>query len=89
MKRGGKLEAVSWDEPLSLRAANYLAIKEKYGAKAIMTTGSSRGPGNEANPSLCRNLPRAVIGNNNIDCCARVRHDPSVAVCSVRSVMVL
>lgn len=70
-ERGGKLEAVSWDEAIEFASSKLLAIKEKYGAKAIMTTGSSRGPGNEAN-FVMQKFARAVIGNNNIDCCARV-----------------
>ena len=47
-------------------------------ADAIMTTGSARGPGNEAN-YVMQKFARAVIGTNNVDCCARVCHGPSVA----------
>jgi formate dehydrogenase-h, selenopolypeptide subunit len=36
-----------------------------------MVTGSSRGPGNEVN-FVMQKFARAVLGNNNIDCCARV-----------------
>lgn len=36
-----------------------------------MTTGSSRGPGNEAN-FVMQKFVRAAVGSNNIDCCARV-----------------
>ena len=56
-QRGGKLEPVSWDEAL-----NYVAIQ---------TTGSSRGTGNETN-YVMQKFARAVIGTNNVDCCARV-----------------
>ncbi|OAT49072.1 selenocysteine-containing formate dehydrogenase [Proteus hauseri ATCC 700826] len=70
-ERGGKLESVSWEEAIEFASSKLLAIKEKYGAKSIMTTGSSRGPGNEAN-FVMQKFARAVIGNNNIDCCARV-----------------
>ena len=43
-----------------------------------MVTGSSRGPGNEVN-FVMQKFARAVLGNNNIDCCACVWHGPSVA----------
>ena len=52
-------------------------IKEKYGPDAIMLTGSSRGPGNEAN-FVMQKFTRACIGTNNIDNCARTCHGPSV-----------
>ena len=41
-ERGGKLEAVSWNEALDV-ATRLSAIKAKYGPDAIQTTGSSRG----------------------------------------------
>ena len=70
-QRGGKLEPVSWEEAIEFASSRLLAIKEKYGPKAIMTTGSSRGPGNEAN-FVMQKFVRAAVGSNNIDCCARV-----------------
>lgn len=69
--RGGKLESVSWQEALDYVADKFLAVRQKYGPDTIMTTGSSRGPGNEAN-YLMQKFARAVIGTNNVDCCARV-----------------
>lgn len=77
-ERGGELEAVSWDEAIAFASSRLLAIKDKYGPDAIMMTGSSRGPGNEAN-YVAQKVARAVIGTNNIDCCARVCHAPSVS----------
>lgn len=77
-QKGGKLEAVSWDEAIEFASSKLRAIKEKYGAEAIMHTGSSRGPGNETN-YVMQKFARAVTGSNNIDCCARVCHGPSVA----------
>ncbi|VTR15135.1 Formate dehydrogenase H [Serratia fonticola] len=41
---GGKLESVSWEEAIEFASSRLLAVKEKYGPNAIMTTGSSRGP---------------------------------------------
>ena len=70
-ERGGRLESVSWDEALDYVAGRLSAIKEKYGPHAIQTTGSSRGTGNETN-YIMQKFARAVIGTNNVDCCARV-----------------
>lgn len=77
-QKGSKLEAVSWDEAIEFASSKLRTIKEKYGPEAIMHTGSSRGPGNETN-YVMQKFARAVTGNNNIDCCARVCHGPSVA----------
>ena len=70
-QRGGRLESVSWHEALDYVATRLSAIKEKYGPDAIQTTGSSRGTGNETN-YIMQKFARAVIGTNNVDCCARV-----------------
>ncbi|MGF6189269.1 putative molibdopterin-dependent oxidoreductase YjgC [Serratia sp. 509] len=70
-QRGGRLESVSWEEALDYVAARLGAIKEKYGPNAIQTTGSSRATGNETN-YIMQKFARAVIGTNNVDCCARV-----------------
>ena len=69
--KGAPLEPVSWDEALNYVAERLSAIKEKYGPDAIQTTGSSRGTGNETN-YVMQKFARAVIGTNNVDCCARV-----------------
>jgi formate dehydrogenase major subunit len=52
-----------------------------------MTTGSSRGTGNETN-YVMQKFARAVLNTNNVDCCARVCHGPSVPGCSWRWVTV-
>ena len=62
-ERGGKLEAVSWNEALDYVATRLSAIKAKYGPDAIQTTGSSRGTGNETN-YVMQKFARAVIGTN-------------------------
>ncbi|SUI90839.1 Formate dehydrogenase H [Serratia quinivorans] len=77
-EKGGKFEAVSWDEAISYTAQRLQQIKDKHGASAIMHTGSSRGTGNETN-YVMQKFARAVVGTNNVDCCARVCHGPSVA----------
>ncbi|MDR1082520.1 MAG: formate dehydrogenase subunit alpha [Coriobacteriales bacterium] len=75
--KGAPLERVSWDEALNFTAENLSRIKKQYGPQSIMLTGSSRGPGNEAN-YVMQKFTRACIGNNNIDNCARTCHGPSV-----------
>ncbi|MFM2477218.1 formate dehydrogenase subunit alpha [Celerinatantimonas sp. MCCC 1A17872] len=77
-KRGEPFEVVSWDEAIKYTAKRLSEIKEQYGPRSIMTTGSSRGTGNETN-FVMQKFARAVIGSNNVDCCARVCHGPSVA----------
>lgn len=69
--KGADFEAVSWDEALDFAAEKLMKIKQEYGPDAIITTGSARGPGNEAN-FVMQKFARAVIGTNNVDHCARV-----------------
>ncbi|MCW2285427.1 formate dehydrogenase major subunit [Rhodoblastus acidophilus] len=76
--RDQAFEACSWDEAIAFASSRLAAIKAEHGPDAIMLTGSSRGTGNESN-YVAQKFARAVIGTNNIDCCARVCHGPSVA----------
>lgn len=68
--RSKPFQRVSWDTALDYIAEKLNAIKAKYGPDSIMTTGSSRGTGNESNLAMQR-FARACIGTNNIDNCAR------------------
>ena len=77
-EKGGKLQPVSWEEAIRYTAKRLAQIKAEHGPRAIMTTGSSRGTGNETN-YVMQKFARAVINTNNVDCCARVCHGPSVA----------
>lgn len=77
-EKGGRLEGVSWDEAIKFVAKRLNEIKAEFGPRSIMCTGSSRGTGNETN-FVMQKFARAVIGANNVDCCARVCHGPSVA----------
>ncbi|HHR5550686.1 formate dehydrogenase subunit alpha [Klebsiella aerogenes] len=77
-QKGGPFTPVSWEEAIRYTAAKLREIKAKYGPRAIMTTGSSRGTGNETN-YVMQKFARAVLNTNNVDCCARVCHGPSVA----------
>ncbi len=77
-EKGGKFTPVSWDEVIRYTAKRLGDIKAKFGPRAIMTTGSSRGTGNETN-YVMQKFARGVLHTNNVDCCARVCHGPSVA----------
>lgn len=75
--KNADLERVTWDEALDFTARHLLKIKAEHGSESIMLTGSSRGPGNEAN-YVMQKFTRACMGSNNIDNCARTCHAPSV-----------
>ena len=75
--RNSPFEPATWDEAIEFASSRLKAIKEKDGPDAIFCSGSSRGPGNEAN-YVMQKFARAAIGTNNVDCCARVCHGPSV-----------
>lgn len=68
--KGADLERVSWDEALDFTASKMQAIIDEYGPNAVMTTGSSRGGGNEAN-YVMQKFTRACIGTHSVDNCAR------------------
>ncbi len=70
-QKGGELEPVSWNEAIDFASSKLKNIKATYGPDAIMTTGSARGPGNEAN-FVMQKFARAALGTNNVDHCARV-----------------
>lgn len=77
-QKGAPFEIVSWEEAIKFTADKLKAIKAKYGPNSIMHTGSSRSTGCESNYVMQR-FARAVINTNNVDCCARVCHAPSMA----------
>ncbi|MBK6888975.1 MAG: formate dehydrogenase subunit alpha [Sphingobacteriales bacterium] len=75
IRKNGVLEPASWDEALDFIAFKLKEIIANHGADAIGFISSARGT-NEEN-YLMQKLARAVIGTNNIDCCARVCHSPT------------
>jgi formate dehydrogenase major subunit len=75
IKKNGAFVEVSWDEAYDFIANKLTEIRENYGADAIAGISSSRGT-NEEN-YLMQKFIRAVMGTNNIDCCARVCHSPT------------
>lgn len=75
IRRNGVLEPATWDEAYTFIADKLTEIKSKYGPDAIAGISSARCT-NEEN-YLMQKFIRAVIGTNNIDCCARVCHSPT------------
>ena len=75
IRRNGVLEPATWDEAYTFIAEKLTAIKQKHGADSIAGISSARCT-NEEN-YLMQKFIRAVIGTNNIDCCARVCHSPT------------
>lgn len=75
IRKNGKLEEVTWDEAYDFMVTKFQEIKNEFGPDAIAGISSARTP-NEEN-YLMQKFIRAVIGTNNIDCCARVCHSPT------------
>lgn len=75
IKRNGVFQEATWDEAYDFIASEFNRIKGEHGPDAIAGISSARTP-NEEN-YLMQKLMRAVIGTNNIDCCARVCHSPT------------
>lgn len=75
IRRNGELEPATWDEAYDFIADKLTQIKTQYGPDAIAGISSARCT-NEEN-YLMQKFIRAVIGTNNIDCCARVCHSPT------------
>jgi formate dehydrogenase major subunit len=77
VRDGDRWRPVSWDEAVGLIATKLAAIRTDVGPDAIGVLGSARAT-NEDN-YVVQKFARAVIGTNNVDCCARVCHAPSAA----------
>ena len=75
IKRNGQFEEASWDEAYDFIVSEFNRIRDAHGPDAIAGISSARTP-NEEN-YLMQKLMRAVVGTNNIDCCARVCHSPT------------
>jgi len=72
LRRGGRLEPVSWDEAFAFVARRLAELRDAHGPEALGTFTSSRST-NEA-AYLLQRLFRSQLGTNNVDCCARVCH---------------
>lgn len=75
IRKDGELVPATWDEAYEFIANKLTGIKETYGPDFIAGISSARCT-NEEN-YLMQKFIRAVIGTNNIDCCARVCHSPT------------
>jgi formate dehydrogenase major subunit len=70
-------QEVSWEEAIAFAAGELKRILDRHGPGAVGMLGSARGTNEES--YLTQKLARAVLGTNNVDCCARVCHAPSAA----------
>ncbi len=75
IRKNGTLEECSWEEAYSFVVDKFNSIRDKNGPDSIAGISSARCT-NEEN-YLMQKFIRAVIGTNNIDCCARVCHSPT------------
>ena len=75
IRTNGHFEEATWEQAYDHIVTNLKRIKEENGAQSIAGISSARCT-NEEN-YLMQKFIRAVIGTNNIDCCARVCHSPT------------
>ena len=75
IRKANKLELVSWDDAIRFATRRLSEISRKYGAESIGMLCSGKTLNEE--DYLSQKFQRAVIGNNNIDNCARLCHGPS------------
>ena len=75
VRKNGQLTEVSWDEAYDYIIDKIKVIRDDFGPDAIAGISSARCT-NEEN-YLMQKFIRAVVGTNNIDCCARVCHSPT------------
>lgn len=75
IRKRGKLKKASWDEAIRKAAQGLKEIIAKYGPGSVGMLCSGKYLNEEA--YLCQKFQRSVIGNNNVDNCARLCHGPS------------
>ncbi len=66
---------VSWEDAFAHAAKEFRRIQATYGGKSVGAVSSSRCTNEEI--FLVQKFARAVLGNNNIDNCARICHSPT------------
>lgn len=66
---------VSWEKAINHAALEFRRVQAKYGTKSVGAISSSRCTNEEI--FLTQKFARAVLGNNNIDNCARICHSPT------------
>ena len=67
--------SVSWPEAIAYAANGLRRVQEKHGRTSVGAVSSSRCTNEEI--FLTQKFARAVLGNNNIDNCARICHSPT------------
>jgi len=77
IRHGGSWNRVSWNEALAFTADGLKRALRDHGPRNVGVLGSARAT-NEEN-YLAQKFARAVLGTNNVDCCARVCHAPTAA----------
>ncbi len=75
IRTNGHFEEVTWEQAYAHIVENLTRIRAEHGPDSIAGISSARCT-NEEN-YLMQKFIRAVIGTNNIDCCARVCHSPT------------
>jgi formate dehydrogenase major subunit len=77
IREGRAWRRVSWSEARAFVSLRLHELIERHGPDSIGILGSARAT-NEDNYAV-QKFARAVVGTNNVDCCARVCHAPSAA----------
>ena len=77
VRKKGKLEKCSWNEAIGTAAEKLQDVIAKHGPRSVGLLCSGKILNEEA--YLSQKFQRAVIGNNNVDNCARLCHGPSEA----------
>jgi formate dehydrogenase major subunit len=77
IRDGTRWTRVSWNDARRFVVERLRTLIETHGPDSIGVLGSARAT-NEDN-YVAQKFARAIIGTNNVDCCARVCHAPSAA----------
>jgi len=77
IRKVDKLELVSWEEAVTAASKGLKDIIAQYGPESVGMLCSGKILNEEV--YLSQKFQRAVIGNNNVDNCARLCHGPSEA----------
>ncbi|MFN3974886.1 MAG: formate dehydrogenase subunit alpha [Dehalococcoidia bacterium] len=77
VRRNGGWQPITWEDAINIIAQRLQRLLEQRGPESIGILASSRGTNEEA--YLVQKFARLVLGTNNVDCCARVCHDPTAA----------
>ena len=75
LRQGNSLKAVSWDNALEAAEVRLQEIRKKHGHESVGMLCSGKIMNESA--YLSQKFQRMVIGNNNVDNCARLCHGPS------------